>query len=120
MRKSLFNSVLVATSLAVFPTAHADSSTTDSVRSNAAIMAAQTCAGCHGTEGHTTREALMPLAGMSQADFIRAMDGFADKTRPSTVMGSISRSLTKEEIKAMAAYFASFPAPDPLEKGVKS
>ncbi|MEW5973192.1 MAG: cytochrome C, partial [Pseudomonadota bacterium] len=37
-------------------------------------MMAQTCAGCHGTHGRLAGDsAFMPLAGMSEGSFVKAM-----------------------------------------------
>ena len=36
-------------------------------------MMGNTCAGCHGTQGRLQGEAFMPLAGMKEATFIKAM-----------------------------------------------
>ncbi|HSH84646.1 MAG TPA: c-type cytochrome [Guyparkeria sp.] len=74
-----------------------------------ALMAAQTCAGCHGTEGYIENSAYVPLAGMPREQFIQAMNTFADGSRPSTLMGPLARAFTDEEISAMADYFASMP-----------
>lgn len=75
----------------------------------ATVMAAQTCGGCHGTQGAVQGTAFMPLAGMAEHQFIRSMQAFADGSRPSTLMGPLARAFTTEEIQAMAAYFAQFP-----------
>ncbi|MGC9457840.1 MAG: c-type cytochrome [Halothiobacillaceae bacterium] len=72
-------------------------------------MAAQTCAGCHGTQGYISDSAFMPLAGMDQAQFIQAMKSFADGSRPGTLMGPIAAGFSDAEIRAMAEYFAQFP-----------
>jgi len=72
-------------------------------------MAAQTCAGCHGTQGYIENSAFMPLAGMSEEHFINAMNAFADGSRPSTLMGTIALGFSDDEIRAMAEYFAQFP-----------
>ncbi len=72
-------------------------------------MAAQTCAGCHGTEGYIEDSAYVPLAGMPRDQFIQAMEAFADGSRPSTLMGPLARAFTDEEIRAMADYFSSLP-----------
>ena len=73
------------------------------------LMAAQTCAGCHGTKGYIEDSAYVPLAGMPREQFIRAMESFADGSRPSTLMGPLARAFTDEEIAAMADYFAAQP-----------
>lgn len=74
-----------------------------------AEMLAQTCAGCHGTQGYIKDSAFMPLAGMPSTQFVTAMKSFADGSRPSTVMGPLAQAFSAEEIQAMAEYFAQFP-----------
>ncbi len=78
-----------------------------------AVMAAQTCAGCHGTQGYINDSAFVPLAGMPKEQFIKAMNSFADGSRPSTLMGSLARAFTQDEIEAMADYFSSMPRQRP-------
>ena len=87
-------------------TAHAETSRDADPQ---ALMAAQTCAGCHGTEGYIEDSAYVPLAGMPREQFIKAMESFADGSRPSTLMGPLARAFTDEEIRAMADYFSSLP-----------
>lgn len=77
------------------------------------IMLAQTCAGCHGTQGEIRDNAFVPLAGLPEGRFIQAMQSFKEGSRPSTLMGPLARSFTDQEIAAMAAYFAQFPTPAP-------
>ncbi|MEW6766378.1 MAG: cytochrome C [Pseudomonadota bacterium] len=73
-------------------------------------MMAQTCAGCHGTQGRLARDsAFMPLAGMSEAAFTKAMKDFASGARPNTLMGPIAQAFSEAEIRAMAEYFAKQP-----------
>jgi sulfide dehydrogenase cytochrome subunit len=73
-------------------------------------MLAQTCAGCHGTQGQLKgASAFMPLAGMSEASFTKAMKDFASGSRPNTLMGPIARGFSDAEIAAMASYFAKQP-----------
>lgn len=73
-------------------------------------MMAQTCAGCHGTQGRLHQSsAFMPLAGMSEASFVKAMLDFQSGARPSTLMGPIAKGFTEAEIRSMAAYFAKQP-----------
>ena len=81
----------------------------NSANSARSEMLAQTCAGCHGTQGYLENNAFMPLAGMSVTHFTNAMNSFANGSRPSTVMGPLAKAFSAEEIKAMAEYFAQFP-----------
>ncbi|MDD3575891.1 c-type cytochrome [Halothiobacillus sp.] len=81
----------------------------DLAQSPRSAMLAQTCAGCHGTQGYLQNSAFMPLAGMPTTQFVTAMKSFANGSRPSTVMGPLAKAFSEDEIKAMAAYFAQFP-----------
>ena len=91
-------------------TALAENANTNSLaQSPRATMLAQTCAGCHGTQGYIKDSAFMPLAGMPTTQFVNAMKSFADGSRPSTVMGPLAQAFSTEEIQAMAEYFAQFP-----------
>lgn len=70
-----------------------------------AAMAA-TCAGCHGTEGRLGTVEFVPLAGMKEAEFIRAMQDFRSGRRLSTLMSHVANGFTDREVRAMAQYFA--------------
>lgn len=70
---------------------------------------AHTCAGCHGTLGRIHNAAFMPLAGMQQEEFVGAMLAFRDDKRPSTLMGTVAKGLSEDQIKAMGEYFAQLP-----------
>lgn len=85
---------------------HAETTTTANPKG---LMAAQTCAGCHGTKGYIEDSAFVPLAGMPREQFMTAMESFADGSRPSTLMGPLARAFTDEEIAAMAHYFETRP-----------
>lgn len=69
-------------------------------------MHAQSCGGCHGTEGRLEIDrTFMPLAGMPAEQFLKAMLDFRDKRRPSTLMGSIAAGYSEAELKAMGEYY---------------
>ncbi|MEW6728293.1 MAG: cytochrome C [Pseudomonadota bacterium] len=73
-------------------------------------MLAQTCAGCHGTQGRLQHaSAFMPLAGMGEASFVKAMQDFQSGARPNTLMGPIAKGFSEAEIRSMASYFAKQP-----------
>jgi sulfide dehydrogenase cytochrome subunit len=74
-----------------------------------ASMLADTCAGCHGTDGASGGPASPSIGGLSQAYFVELMQGFASGEIPSTIMGRIAKGYTKEEIKAIAAYYNGKP-----------
>lgn len=69
-------------------------------------MQAQSCGGCHGTEGRLAIDrTFMPLAGLPAEQFVKAMQDFRDDKRPSTLMGSIATGYSDDEIQAMGEYY---------------
>ncbi|MDJ0739426.1 MAG: c-type cytochrome [Gammaproteobacteria bacterium] len=79
---------------------------------------ADTCAGCHGTDGQSVGPASPNLAGMSAVYFIDSMTAFknlekgawsGEDARPATIMNRIAKGYTDEQIEAMAEYFAAMP-----------
>lgn len=71
-----------------------------------ASMLANTCAGCHGTDGSSNGPATPSIAGIKAEYFIESMQAYKDGTRPATIMGRIAKGYSEEEIKAMAGFFA--------------
>lgn len=74
-----------------------------------AQMLAETCAGCHGTDGLSAGPASPILAASNAEYFIESMKGFQDGKVYSTVMGRIAKGYTEDEIKLMAEYFQAKP-----------
>lgn len=74
-----------------------------------ARMLAETCAGCHGTDGASMGPASPTLAGMNGEYFTELMKGFRDGTVYSTIMGRLAKGYTDEEIGLMASFFAGKP-----------
>jgi sulfide dehydrogenase cytochrome subunit len=72
-------------------------------------MLADTCAGCHGTDGASQGPASPTISGNSKKYIIELMEGFASGTIPSTVMGRIAKGYSKEEIEALADYYSAKP-----------
>jgi len=79
---------------------------------------ADTCAGCHGTNGQSVGPATPNLAGISEAYFVESMTGFkalpkgkthAEDARPATIMNRIAKGYSDEQIEQMGAYFAKMP-----------
>jgi len=68
---------------------------------------AATCAACHGTHGKLGTVEYMPLAGMAEKEFVRAMQDFRSGKRLSTLMGHVANGFSDNEIRAMAKYFAN-------------
>jgi sulfide dehydrogenase cytochrome subunit len=71
-----------------------------------AEMLANTCAGCHGTNGSSVGPASPTIAGLSVYYFIETMQAFKTAQRPSTIMTRIAKGYTDEEIELMAGFFS--------------
>jgi sulfide dehydrogenase cytochrome subunit len=74
-----------------------------------ATMLADTCAGCHGTDGASAGPATPNIAGLSEIYFTDTMLAFKSGERASSVMGRIAKGYPEEEIKLMAGFFAKMP-----------
>ncbi|MDH5444994.1 MAG: cytochrome c4 [Gammaproteobacteria bacterium] len=74
-----------------------------------AAMLANTCAGCHGTNGSSVGPASPTIAGISKDYFIETMQAYKSGERPSTIMTRIAKGYTDEEIKLMAGFFSKQP-----------
>ena len=65
------------------------------------------CAGCHGEKG----EGVAPnpkLAGISEADLLKALKDFKSGAKSSPVMSGIAATLSDQDMENLAAYYASF------------
>jgi cytochrome c553 len=65
------------------------------------------CAGCHGEKG----EGIAPnpkLAGIPEADLLKALKDFKSGAKSSPVMSGISATLSDQDMENLAAYYASF------------
>jgi len=68
---------------------------------------AATCAACHGTRGKLGTVEFVPLAGMPETEFVRAMRDFKSGKRQSTLMGHVANGFSDSEVRAMARYFVN-------------
>ena len=71
-----------------------------------AKMLADTCAGCHGTNGASSGPATPTIAGLEEEYFVDVMNEFKSGDRWSSIMGRIAKGYTTDEIAAMAGYFS--------------
>jgi sulfide dehydrogenase cytochrome subunit len=71
-----------------------------------ASMLANTCAGCHGTNGSSVGPASPTIAGISKTYFIDTMLAYKKGERPATIMTRIAKGYSDEEIKLMADFFS--------------
>lgn len=74
-----------------------------------ATLLAESCTGCHGSNGHSQGQTIPSIVGYPVSYFIKTMQAFKSGDRPSTVMGRIAKGYNDEEIKAMAAFFTTRP-----------
>lgn len=72
-------------------------------------MLANTCAGCHGTDGASAGPASPTIAGLSEEYFIETMKGFAADEIPATIMNRIAKGYSDAEIEQMAKFYAGKP-----------
>lgn len=71
-----------------------------------AEMLANTCAGCHGTNGVSGGPAMPTIAGMPVKYLNNIMADFKSGKRPSTIMGRLAKGYTEEETALIADFFA--------------
>jgi cytochrome c553 len=76
----------------------------------ASALAMQVCSNCHGIDGNSTSPNFPNLAAQQEAYFIEQLKSFKSHGRFDPegfeYMWGISRSLSDEQIKGLAAYFA--------------
>ncbi|NWE17095.1 c-type cytochrome [Pseudomonas yamanorum] len=68
------------------------------------------CISCHGPAGVGVGDAFPPLAGQSAAYLAGQLNAWRSGTRhndPNDLMGHVAKSLSAEEVQAVATYFAS-------------
>lgn len=86
-----------------------------------ASMLANTCTGCHGTNGSSMGPASPTIAGMSRDYFVESMLAYKNEKRPSTIMSRIAKGYSEEEVGLMADYFSQqlFMRRDQVTDGIK-
>ena len=81
-----------------------------------ASMLANTCAGCHGTNGASVGPSSPTIAGKSAEYLKEIMASYKSGDRHATIMNRIAKGYTDEEIALMADYFAALPFESAAEK----
>lgn len=84
----------------------------------AQVTAQQVCSNCHGVDGNSISPNFPALAGQQETYFIEQMKSFRSHNRLDPAgfeyMWGLSRHLTDDQIKGLAAYFANQkPVPKP-------
>ncbi|HEY0837449.1 MAG TPA: cytochrome c [Azospirillum sp.] len=70
---------------------------------------ANTCAGCHGTDGTSNGPSTPTIASLSVDYFVMSMKDYKTGKRPATVMDRIAKGYSDEQVMAMAKYFQQKP-----------
>ena len=77
---------------------------------SATTMAQQVCSNCHGMTGSASSPNFPNLAGQTEPYLVAQLEGFKSHNRRDPAgyeyMWGLSRSLTDEQIKGLAAYYA--------------
>ncbi len=72
-------------------------------------MLANTCAGCHGTDGASAGDIMPIIGGMEKEYLTTVLLEFKTGERDSTIMGRIAKGYSDNELKAIASHMASKP-----------
>lgn len=72
-------------------------------------MLANTCAGCHGTNGASKGPATPSIAGLEEEYFVDVMNDYKSGDRWSTIMGRIAKGYSDEDIAAIAKHYSQMP-----------
>lgn len=78
---------------------------TAGAQSPSAVVMANTCFSCHGTDGRSAG-AMPSIAGKSPGYIASVLKDFRSDKRPSTVMNRIAKGFTDSEIDSLATYFS--------------
>ena len=67
------------------------------------------CSSCHRIDG--IDNGIPSIVGWSTEDFIATLEFYRNGSRPNPAMVSVAKSLDDDQVKALAAYYASLPKP---------
>lgn len=71
----------------------------------------EVCAACHGKDGKTPIDPSYPiLAGQHEDFLLRALLDYKNDARKNAIMGAQVKSLSKADMKNLAAFYASLPS----------
>ena len=73
---------------------------------------AEVCASCHGDKGVPTDRAIPIIWGQQEGYLYLQLRDFKKGTRQNEIMNGIAASLEKDDMKALAGYFAAKPWPN--------
>lgn len=103
LRASVLSSASVAALFACGAAVQASAGDAGDVEFGAYL--ASECASCHRPDAAS--DGIPPIEGMARERFIMALHAYREGERANQTMRSVARSLGEEEIRALAAYYAS-------------
>jgi cytochrome c len=68
------------------------------------------CVTCHQVSG--ADEGIPSIIGWEQDTFVSVLDAYQKRKLPNLVMRNIAANLDKEQIQALAVFFATLPLPE--------
>ena len=68
-----------------------------------------TCEACHGADGLGTNPMYPVIAGQYEDYLVHALKAYRDGSRKNVIMAGLAGPLSDEDIKDLAAYYASMP-----------
>jgi cytochrome c553 len=74
------------------------------------------CAACHGNRGKAVDTSYPNLAGQNYQYLVHALNKFKHGQRDNSLMQGIASGLSEDQIKHLAAYYASITAADCKQK----
>jgi len=69
-------------------------------------MLANTCAGCHGTNGNSYGPSAPTIAGMEEDYLLETMQAYKSGKRSGTIMGRIAKGYTDGELEQIANFYS--------------
>jgi cytochrome c553 len=67
----------------------------------------ESCGACHGEDGNTTDPNFPRLAGQYESYLIKALQDYKSGARKNPIMNGIAEGLSEEDMRDIAAYYAS-------------
>lgn len=72
----------------------------------------QTCQACHGVDGNGMGDPQYPKIAGQHADYlVKALQDYRSGARKNAIMAGFAGTLSDEDIKNLAAYYAAQPGP---------
>ena len=100
MNRTLLTAVIIVASCATVGAAQAAGDVA------AGKVRAAACAGCHGPNGQGVPPN-PPLAGIPEADQVKALKDYKSGARPNAVMKGLAAALSDKDMEDVSAYYAS-------------